>query len=529
MIKQLISATAIVLLTFTSQAQVEVSEWSELEKSPGRLLGLMPRDANDFFALRRTGRGVFGSLQVSAHKNLETFAKEKLVLRVNGSQASYEGSTLVGDRLVVFLSDKQNGKNAFFMQEYGFDLEPVGEAVELASYELESKRRRYAGEFSFYQSENKDFFSVVWTIPGKKDEESKYGYKIFNSELELTNDGEYQFPFEAKYCRVNAMHLSNTGDFFTVVTEYQERESKRLFNSYANYKMMHIYHITSEGMEDVEINLEGKRVEALNINSDNESQFILTGTYGEQKKAGIKGLFYLKLDFKSQEILSEGFEEFSEDFITQDWSDRKKKKVEKKRAKGKDVEPQLYQYVMRDLHVLEDGSFVGSMEQYFVRVVTRTDPKTGATTTTYYYYYNDIIAFKVGADGGFDWHTKVRKYQVSTNDGGYFSSYERYIDGGKMVMIFNDNNLNYDDQGDFDEEGKLQSSRLSKRKNTVALVEMDLETGEFTRKMFFDRSELGAIAVPKMFHVDYNTGEVLVYAVKGTKEKFGIIHFGEDD
>lgn len=528
MFKQLLSVATITLLSFTSQAQVKVSEWSELEKSPGRLLQLLPKDANDFFALRRTGIGLFGSLQVSSHKNLETQAKEKLVLRANGSPANFEGSNVIGDHFVVFMSDKQEGKNAFFMQEYDRSLEPIGEASELASYDLDKKRGRFAGTFNIYTSQNKEFFSVVWTLPGKRDEETKYGYKIYNSDLEVTSEGEYEFPFEAKYCRINTMHLSNTGDFFTVVTEYQDSGTKRIFNNYANYKMMHIYHITADGMDAVEIDLDGKRVEALNINSDNESQFILTGTYGEQKKAGIKGLFFLKLNFKSQEIESEGFEAFSEDFITQDWSDRQKKKVEKKRAKGKDADPQLFEYVMRDLHVLEDGSFVGSMEQYFIRVVTTTDSR-GVTRTTTYYYYNDIIAFKVGADGGFDWHTKIQKYQVSTNDGGYFSSYERFVDDGKMVMIFNDNNMNYDESGNFSDEERLKSSTLSKKKNTVALVEMDLETGEFTRKMFFDRSELGAIAVPKLFNVDYNTGEVLVYAIKGSKEKFGIIRFSESD
>lgn len=527
MLKQILGATMIALFISNSFGQVRVDEWSELEKSPGRLLGLMPRNANDFFALRRSGGVLFGSLQVSAHKNLETFAKEKLVLRANGSPANYEGTAIVGDHFVLFMSDKQAGRNAFFMQEYGFDLEPMGDAAELASYELDGKRGRFAGSFNVYQSENKDYFSVVWTIPGKRDEETKYGYKIYDKDLKVRTEGEYEFPFEAKYCRINTMHLSNTGDFFTVVTEYQESDSKRLFNNYANYKTMHIYHINPEGLEDVEIDLEGKRVEALNINSDNERMFIITGTYGDRKKAGIKGLFYLKLDFKSKEIVTQGFEEFSEDFITQDWSDRQKKKVERKQARGKDVEPQLYEYVMRDVHVLEDGSVVGSMEQYFVRVVSRTDPRTGQVTYTYYYYYNDIIAFKVGTDGGFDWHTKVNKYQVSINDGGYFSSYERYVDNGKMVMIFNDNNLNYDESGNYDQDGKLQASTLSRKKNTVALVEMDLETGEFTRKMFFDRSELGAIAVPKLFNVDYNTHEVLVYAVKGSKEKFGIIRFGD--
>lgn len=526
MFKHFLSATAIALLSFTSNAQITVSEWSDLEKKPGRLLNLVPRNSNDFFALRRVGRGVFGSLQVSSHKNLSIAAKEKLQLKVNRSFANFEGTTIVGDHFVMVMSDKQEGRNAFFMQEYGEDLEPLGNAYELASYDLEGKSRRWAGEFSIYQSQNKDFFSVVWTIPGKKNEESRYGFKVFDRDLQEVSEGEYQFPFPSKYCRVNTMHLSNTGDFFTVVTEYQERESKKLFNNWANYKTMHIYHLTPDGMEDVEVNLEGKRVEALNINSDNESQFILTGTYGEQQRAGIKGLFYLKLNFKTQEITSEGFEEFSEDFITQDWSDRQKKKVEKKRARGKEVEPKLYEYVMRDVHVLDDGSVVGSMEQYYIRVVTRTDPQTNATTTTYYYYYNDVIAFKVGADGGFDWHTKIRKYQVSTNDGGYFSSYERFIDDGKMYMIFNDNSLNYDGGGNFSDEDRLRSSTLSKKRNTVALVSIDLESGEFSRRMFFDRSELGAIAVPKLFNVDYNTEEVLIYAVKGTKEKFGIIQFG---
>lgn len=528
MFKQLLGIAGIAFCSFNTHAQLTVSEWSELEKSPGRLAGLLPKEANDFYALRWAGFSVFGYLQVSSHKNLVTSAKEKVVLRVNESVASYEGSAIVGDHFVVFLSDKKEGRNAFFMQEYGFDLQPMGEAIELASYDLDGKRGRFAGEFSLYQSQNNEFLSVVWTIPGKKDEETNYGYRVYDQNLEMVSEGEYAFPFPTKYCRVNMMYLSNTGDFFTVVTEYQESDSKRIFNNYANYKTMHIYHITPDGMEDVEIDLEGKRIEAMSLNSDNNRQFIITGTYGEKGRAGIKGLFYLKMDFKSQEILAEGFEEFAEDFITQDWTDGQKKRMEKKQAKGKDVEPQLFDYVMRDVHVLEDGSVVGSMEQYYVRVVTTRDPKTGATTTTYYYYFNDIVAFKVGTDGGFDWHTKVQKYQVSVNDGGYFSSYERFVDDGKMYMIFNDNDLNYDESGDYNAGIAPKASTLSKKRNAVALVEMDLETGEINREMFFDRTELGAIAVPKLFNVDYNNKEVLIYAVKGKKEKFGIIRFGDN-
>jgi hypothetical protein len=48
-----------------------------------------------------------------------------------------------------------------------------------------------------------------------------------------------------------------------------------------------------------------------------------------------------------------------------------------------------------------------------------------------------------------------------------------------------------------------------------------------SRKTFFDRQEITALAVPKMFHIDYKTNEMLLYAVYGKKERFGILKFNE--
>ena len=291
---------------------------------------------------------------------------------------------------------------------------------------------------------------------------------------------------------------------------------------------MHIFHINPDGIEEFTLNLEGKRVEAMTMNSDNEKVMTLTGIYGDQGKAGVSGLFYLRADFDDQSIIDEGFEKFGKDFITQDWSDRQKEKAEKREKKGKG-EPQLYNYVMRQAEVLKDGSIVGSIEQYYVVVTTYTDPKTGSTRTTYTYYYNDIIAFKVNTDGDFDWLKRINKYQVSTNDGGPYSSYARFIDNGKICFIFNDNVKNYDEQGKYSvkENGTVYAANYGKKKNVVAIVELDMDGGDLKRKTFFDRKEITAIAVPKQFSIDYNTKEMLVYAVYGKKEKFGILKFND--
>ena len=208
-----------------------------------------------------------------------------------------------------------------------------------------------------------------------------------------------------------------------------------MFRKYDDYVSVHVYHISEDDESEMKIDLDGKRVEAMSFSSDNDRIFVITGVYGDKDKSGVTGMFYLKADFKRQEILVEGFEEFGEDFITSDWSDRRNKKLDKRKAKGKGVGPILYSYRMRDIHALEDGGIVGTMEQFCIRVVTTRDPNTGATRTTYYYYYNDIVAYKDCADGGFDRLSKIDKYQVSTNDGGYFNSYARFVTEEEMCLI----------------------------------------------------------------------------------------------
>ncbi|XOV69259.1 MAG: hypothetical protein ACFHU9_08745 [Fluviicola sp.] len=525
--KWLLLAT-LLIFTVNAKAQGKI-EWGDLEKSAGRLLNVIPDQGDSFYALRRSGNGLFGKLEGSYHKNLELINEGKLELKApNGSIASFEAATMVGEKFVVFLSDRQEGQNLFFMQEYGTNMEPSSEPEELASYTLESKRRKFQGTFNIYQSENRDYFAVVWTIPGRREEQATYGFKIYDANLELLNEGEYEVPFQEQFSTINGFYLSDFGDLFVTITEYEESDEKKLFRSFTDYVSVHIYHLKGGDIEEMEIDLDGKRVEAISFNSDNDRIFVITGIYGEKEASGVKGLFYLKADFKKQTILDEGFEEFGDDFITSDWSDRAKKKQKRKEEKGKASEPTLYSYTMREVHPLEDGSIVGTMEQYYVRVVQNYNAQTGTWTTTTYYYYNDIVAYKVGSDGGFEWLAKIDKYQVSTNDGGYFSSYARYVDGEKLVLFFNDNVDNYDEvSGEFEMDGSVKSSRVSKRKNTVAICEVDLQTGEQKREMYFDRDELGAIVVPKLFNVDYRTNEMLFYAIRGRKEQFGRLLFGE--
>jgi hypothetical protein len=510
-------------LTIVCKSQSYDVQWGQMEKSSGRMISVIPENGKDFYALRWTGGALLGSYKMSWHNDLSLSATGKLQMTVDNSMANFESVAYVGGKLVVFLSDRKEGKNTLYMQEYGKDITQKGNAEKVASYELEKGHTK--GFFQVINSRDKQFLGVIWEIPGKKEERDIYGFKIYDKEMNIVSDGEYKLPYDGNLSTIHEHYLSNTGDYFISVMEYGEAEKKGL-KSYLNYKAMHILQVTSEGIEDFAINLEGKRVEAMSLNSDNNKIFTITGICGDQGKAGVSGLFFMRCDFGKREVIDEGFEKFGKDFITQDWSDREKEKAEKRESKGKG-EPQLYNYVMRQTEVLPDGSIVGSLEQFYIREVTNYNPQTRTYTTTFYYYYNDIIAYRVGQDGGFQWLKKINKYQVSTNDGGPFSSYARFVDDGKLCLIFNDNVKNYGENGSLLDSDRLYAANFGKKRNVVALVEVDIEDGSHTRKTFFDRSEISALAVPKMFSVDYAEGTVLLYAIYGNKERFGLMNINK--
>jgi len=157
--------------------------------------------------------------------------------------------------------------------------------------------------------------------------------------------------------------------------------------------------------------------------------------------------------------------------------------------------------------------------------MSNSDIRTGQTNDVYYYYYNDIIVYKINSNGEFDWVKRVNKYQISTNDDGPYSSYVSFIDDVHISFIFNDNTDNYDQAGRLIENQGMYTANFGRRRNVVAMATINIETGDRSQFTLFDRSDIDALAVPKLFNVDYNRREVLMYAIWGRNERFGRIKF----
>lgn len=509
-------------MTSSVMSQAYDVEWGELERSNGRLIYALPNTSGSFYALRWTGGRLLGSYRVSRHEDMNQVARGRISVQANGSISTFEGARVIGGKLVAFLSDRRGDKSVFYMQEYSTSLEKEGDAIQLASYDVDKFVDR--GWFDIVQSADEKFFAVVWEIPGKKDEHDRYGFKIFNTDRETINEGEYRLPYASDLSTIQNHHISNHGEYFLSVTEYERTNRSGIFRNNLDFKAVHLLHIADDGLQDFTLDFDGQRIEAMAVSTAVEGFFTVTGLYGPNDVAGVKGVFYQRVNLETREVITEGFKEFDKNFITADWSDRQLDRAERRQQRGKG-EPQLYNYIMREAQILDDGSIVGTMEQYYVQISTVSGGQSGQVNNIYHYYYNDIIAYKINPSGDFEWITKINKFQVSTNDGGPYSSYESFFDDGKLYFIFNDNSSNYDEAGNFKNPSQIYAATYSRKRNVVALASIDLESGASERKSFFDRSEIGALVVPKLFDVNYNTGEMLMYAIWGTKEKFGLLKF----
>ncbi len=510
------------LLVKPACAQVPEIQWGELDLKKGSVIHILPANDREFYALRWSGGNALGSYRITRHEEFEVADHGKVRLVVDNSMANFENIEIVNNDLVVFLSDKKDGKNHLYMKKYSPEIKPVGEDIHLASFDYGRGMRK--GYFDVIRSKNEKYFAVVWEIPGKGDNRSRYGFKIFNNTLELINEGDYPLPFEPELVKVHSHHISDNGEYFLAMTEYTNDDEAGFLQDRKRFKAVHIYHIAEDGLQDFKLDLDNKRVEAMAMSSDENRIFTITGIYGHKDEEGIKGVFFQHLDYSKGTVLNEGFEEFAKDFITEGWSERAIRKANKREEKGKG-EPQLYNYRMREALTMEDGSIVGTLEQYYVQASTYSDSRNGQMSTTYYYYYNDIIAYKIDTTGKFQWIEKIRKYQVSTNDGGPFSSYEVFLSKGNLYFIFNDSFENYSLDGEFLDPDKIHMATYSRKKNVVAIAELNLATGTQKRQTYFDRDQIGAIAVPKLFRVDRLNKQMIIYTIHGRKEKFGRVNY----
>ncbi len=123
-----------------------------------------------------------------------------------------------------------------------------------------------------------------------------------------------------------------------------------------------------------------------------------------------------------------------------------------------------------DLDFRADGGVILSNEEYQETHESVSDFNAygvAQPSVRNYYYYENLLVLSINPNSNLDWHTVLRKDQVSVNDNGTFSSYLLAVMPDRLVYVYNDltrKNWNLS-VAKIDEKGQIENEILVKPQN----------------------------------------------------------------
>jgi hypothetical protein len=335
---------------------------------------------------------------------------------------------------------------------------------------------------------------------------------------------EVSLPYQDSEFGMESIRLANDGSVIILGRKYAEkREAREKRKDQVPTYEYHIlvYHGNGAAPEDNTIAVKDKFLQDLTLNLGDEGDILCGGFFGNRGTTSVAGVFFMRLDRRTKEIVHSSFNTFAKDFVTSYMTEKEEKKATKKAdKKGEEVEMvnfDLDQIIRRD-----DGGAVMVGEQYHMYAVTTcTSNSNGGQTcrTNYHYIYNDIMVVNVDPNGNIEWAAKVPKRQHSVNDGGYYSSYTVAVKENLIYLMFNDSGKNL-----FLKEGnKVEPMRLNNKEAMITLATVDRE-GRVTREALLSQEKRDAILRPKSC-VQIKDENIFIYATRKKEYRFGTVKF----
>ena len=450
---------------------------------------------------------------------------KKLEIPVGGSGSSKRYINRIlhwNGELLVFTDMRNNSAKRRSLEVQSIDKRSFrlsGRPKPIAVVDYSGHARWNSGDFDLVLSMDSNKLLVVADLPYEKESKEAFGLHVYGPGMQKIWEKDIELPYTDLLFEVTDRQVDEVGDVYLLGRVYDEiaREKRRGKVNY-RYEIL-AYRDQGERLERYPVDVEGRFLTDMKVVINTEGDLLCAGFYSDKGTFSIKGSYFLRIDRNTASIASQSYEEFGLDFITQNLSERKANKVEKKEARGKEVE--LYQYDLNNLVITADGGAVLVGEQFFIKVITSTTTSgTGVSTTrtTTIFYYNDIIVVNISPEGEIAWTQKIPKKQVTSQDGGFYSSYAMAVIRDKLYFVFNDNPKNLLNT----EEGKIYNM-VPRKESLVVLVEVSAD-GSVSKEALFSSKEVDIITVPKVCG-QINETEMILFGKRKKDQRLARVRF----
>ena len=492
-------------------AQIDVT-WGvpqkQSRKSP--MVDMLGEDGSYVYT-RRTEYSLFGShdLILERYKLSDlslNYTKSIAMKGPNDIDLSFESIYFLEGNLILFAShyDREKDINTLYAEILDEHAATKKEWDEVAR--ISATQKNNPGSFYTGMSVDSTQLLLVVNPPYDKYANETFTLQLLDKDLNTKWKKEIIPPYKDEFFALDNFIVTGNGDVYMIATVSKDksvmsRHERRSEPTY--FHTVLLYERSTNDLKEYKVTLDPKFISDVKMTVNEKGDIICAGFYSNKSSNSIIGFFYLKIDKQSKEITNQGTKDFPMDFLSQFMS-------EKKASKGRE----LYDYILRHLVLRDDGGAVLVAEQYYEILEQSYDPNTHMTTYTYYFYYNDIIVVSINPSGEIAWAKKIPKYQISRNDGGYYSSFAFAVSGDKMYFMFNDNSRNIKSQNQEVQKYRYMSNP---KKSTAILVTMD-SNGNQDRQAMFENKDLKIILRPKLF-LQINEHRMILYGERRSTYK----------
>lgn len=456
--------------------------------------------------------------------NFESLAlekKSKLKLVDGKNKLEKKSNFQFGDKLLYITSyvDVEAKKERFLLHEILSDL-TLGEGKLLVELDWQKTKKMALSQtaalkvmagtnlFSVFPSSDKKSL-MVWYAESMLD--TDITTILFDEDLNEIARETWSNPYTG-FVATSAQY-GHDGYYYQLGYETHDEETagviKRTVKGKGDFHVL-AYNPMDGEMDEFSLNID-KNIVSSGLRLMDDGSLTVYGMYAEEGETGVTGSFFERYAADGTLLFSEIIE-FEEDFITQHWTEKEKKRTEEinTRKPEKAMEPALYNYILHGLAVKENGDVVLIAEQYYMNVTYSTTNVNGSaqTTTTYHYIFNDVITVNCTKEGAITWKNLIKKRQHSTNDGGRLSSFFTAVDGNELIFVYNDKESNMEDA----DEAVTRSEKKKAQRNSVAAFIRLTEDGEFERKTLFDFNGNEARTLVPRYCFKISEDEYLFYA-----------------
>ncbi len=530
--KTTITTITIALIGLSTLAQsTDPIHWGNVERYRGQTQKIVNINNQNFtVVVNRTG--FFGGLFKNSRKiilrevaSLNAVSETKVQLK--GDNRNLFATEVEGlNRDLITISQRMRtfeGKNEMFLHQFNAaNTSGAVEGEKIISYFVFNAPTQLK-QIGMINSEDFTKVAAFFTIPVRPNEFPGFGYILFDQAKGKYAQHVTQLPYLNFQLDFSDAFVANNGDFYILANEfYTLNPNMPISLTNRMFAKIKAFRVVDGKFSEFEVNQPGFIVQNMKMATDNENNFVASGFYADDIYSGVRGVFYMVLDRNSNLVLKLEKQPFTAEFLNsgmasweQSWRDRMRQNTSKPQA--------LADFKVLDFRQTKDGGYVVITENQSVVVVPRVSgtPENPRVTYTENFFFDDVIVYKLDASGVLQWVKRIPKNQQSTNDAGKFLSIAHGVTDQSVHILFNDVRRNYGNDARFLEGQFPFPVQYMAGNNVIAYVNMNLETGNFTRTMLPGLSQNQVTLIPDLCEFNYNTQEMIVYGQRNRRHRFG--------